>query len=65
MLLAELNGLGAMIIIILLIMFGVPLILLIIGISLRDKNPETSKKLIIASVVYVLIGLGICGSMMI
>ena len=57
------NYLGA-IILVLFIMFGVPIILTIIGISLRNKNKKTSKTLLIIAVVYVLISLGVCGSLM-
>jgi len=44
--------------------FGVPLILIITGIALRNKNKSASKKLLIAAVVYVLIGLGVCGALL-
>ncbi len=47
------------------IMFLPPLILLIIGLVIRVKNRKTSKILIILSVVYLLISLGVCGSMMV
>jgi hypothetical protein len=46
------------------IMLGVPLILTIIGISCRNKHPKTSKVLFIIAGVYLLISLGVCGSMM-
>lgn len=57
------DGIILMIILILLILLGVPIILSIIGLILRKKKPKTAKVLFIISVVYVLIGLGICGSM--
>ncbi|AUP79501.1 hypothetical protein [Flavivirga eckloniae] len=47
------------------IMFLPPLILLIIGLAIRAKNRKTSKILMILAAVYLLISLGICGSMMI
>ncbi|MEO6346602.1 MAG: hypothetical protein ABIO60_01710 [Aquaticitalea sp.] len=46
------------------IMFGLPLILAIIGLRNRKKNPKASKVLFIVAGVYLLISLGICGSMM-
>jgi hypothetical protein len=49
----------------LLIAFGLPIILAIIGIAIRNKNKKASKILLISAVVYTLIGLGICGSLMI
>lgn len=47
------------------IMFGPPLILGLIGRSYRRSNPKTAKIFYIIAVVYLVIGLGICGSMMI
>jgi len=57
------DGIVLMIILFLLILLGVPIILSIIGLILRKKKPKTAKVLFIISVVYVLIGLSICGSM--
>lgn len=45
--------------------FGVPIILLIIAASLKNKNERASKILLIITAVYTLIGLGVCGSSMI
>jgi hypothetical protein len=47
------------------IMFAIPVILFIIGLALRNKNKKASKTLLIIAAIYVLIGLGICGSMMV
>ncbi|WP_303316669.1 hypothetical protein Q4Q34_07640 [Flavivirga abyssicola] len=58
------NYLG-LFLLVLAIMFLPPLILLIIGLAIRSKNRKTSKILMILAVVYLLISLGICGSMMI
>ncbi len=58
------NYLGVFLLV-LAIMFLPPLILLIIGLVIRVKNRKTSKILIILSVVYLLISLGVCGSMMV
>ena len=43
--------------------FGVPIILLIIGLVLWKKNKKRSKVFLISAVVYALIGLGMCGIM--
>ena len=64
-LLIEVNDLGLYILLMLFLFFGVPLILFIIGIALINKNKTASKKFFIAGVVYILIGLGICGCLMI
>lgn len=45
------------------ITFGIPIILFILGAT--RKNKDTAKKFYIAGLVYLLIGLGICGTMMI
>ncbi len=58
------NYLGFLLLV-LAIMFLPPLILLIIGLTIRAKDRKTSKVLFILAVVYLLISLGICGSMMI
>jgi hypothetical protein len=58
------DGFVLMIILILLILLGVPIILSIIGLVLRKKKPKTAKVLFIIAAVYVLIGLGICGTIM-
>ncbi|TGV00546.1 hypothetical protein [Flavivirga rizhaonensis] len=61
------NGDGLIWILLLLffLAFGVPIILFIIGLALRNKNKKASKALLIIATVYALIGLGICGSSMI
>jgi hypothetical protein len=56
--------LGGIILIILGIMFGPPFLLVVIGISKRNENPDTAKKLYICAAVYVLVSCGICASMM-
>jgi hypothetical protein len=37
--------------------------MIIIGTNIRDRKPETAKILYILAAVYVIIGLGICGTM--
>ncbi len=53
-----------LIILILAIMFGPAILLAIIGLAVRGNNKKASKVLFILATVYVLISLGICGSMM-
>ena len=62
----NMDGLGVMILLILLIMFGIPIILAIIGaVQWSRGKKKAAKVLFIIAVVYLLISLGICGSMMI
>ncbi|WP_370477347.1 hypothetical protein [Tamlana flava] len=63
-LLLEEGGYFLLALLLLLLAFGIPLILIFLGIALRNKNTKASKYLLISAVVYVLIGLGICGSTM-
>ena len=46
------------------VMFLVPLVLGLIGLSYRKTQPKTSKVFFIIAGVYLLISLGVCGSMM-
>lgn len=46
------------------IAFGVPILLLIIGIAVRSKNKKLSNILLIITVVYAIVGLGLCGVLM-
>ncbi len=62
-LLIEVGNLDGLIVLVLVIMFGPPIIFAIIGAKLSDK--KKSKIYYIISVAYVLIGLGVCGSMMV
>ena len=60
----EVGNLGGLVALILLIMFGPPLLFLTIGLILMaNKKKKASKIFFILSGVYLLIGLGICGSM--
>ncbi|MEQ3663764.1 MULTISPECIES: hypothetical protein [unclassified Olleya] len=46
------------------IMFGPAILLAIIGLALLKKNKKAAKVLFILAAVYVIVSLGICGSMM-
>ncbi len=62
----NMDDLGLFILLILFFGFGVPIILAIIGaVFYANKKRKTSKVLFIISVIYLLISLGICGSLMI
>ena len=46
-----------------LIMIGPPVLLTIIGFAVKKKNPYLAKGFFILAALYLLIGLGICGSL--
>lgn len=54
------DELGVIILAFLFIMFGPPIILTIIGFSIKSNKPKAAKILFILASVYLLIGLGIC-----
>lgn len=49
---------------ILAIMFGPAILLTFIGVMIRKKNKKAAKIFFILAVVYMLISLGICGSLL-
>ena len=57
-------NLNGIVIVILAIMLIPAILLALIGFLLRRSNKKASKVLYILAVVYVIISLGICGSMM-
>jgi hypothetical protein len=58
----EVGNLDAIVVFIVLIMFGPPLLLTIIGFLVRKNYPTAAKVLFILATVYLIAGLGICGS---
>ena len=60
----EVGNLNGLVFFLVLIMIGPPVLFSIIGLAVRKINPKASKVLFILAVVYLLVGLGICGSMM-
>lgn len=46
-------------------MIGPPIVLTLIGFGVKKNNPRAAKVLFILAAVYLLVGLGICGSLMI
>ncbi len=61
----EIGNLNGLIALIIGVMFGPPLLLSVIGVFLYKNNPKASKVLFILAAIYLLIGLGMCGSMFI
>lgn len=62
----NMDGLGVLIFLILFVGFGIPIILAIIGLLLwLTEKKKSAKILFIIATVYLLISLGICGSMLI
>ena len=58
-------NLDGLIYIILAILFGPAILLTIVGFMLRKNNKKTAKVFFILAAVYVIVSLGVCGSMMI
>jgi len=59
------NNYVGLILLLLFLAFVVPIILLIIGIAIRTKRKKASNIIFILLAVYAIVGLGVCGSMMI
>ena len=57
-------NLDGLIYLIVAIMFGPAILLSIIGFAVLKKNKKAAKVLFILAATYVIISLGICGSMM-
>lgn len=64
MILMEIQGLGLMVLTFYLVAHSPAIILLIIGLVIRKRNPKRSRIMLIIAGVYFLIGAGICGSML-
>lgn len=61
----EIGNLNSIFILIIVIMFGPPIVLALIGFGVKKNNPNAAKVLFILAAIYLLVGLGICGSLMI
>ncbi len=57
-------NLDGLIYLIIAIMFGPAILLTIVGFAILKRNKKAAKVLFILAAVYVIISLGICGSMM-
>jgi hypothetical protein len=62
--LLEVGNLDGLVALIVAIMFGPAILLAIIGFAVLKKNKKAAKTLFILATVYVIVSLGICGSMM-
>ncbi|MFV8331628.1 hypothetical protein ACNQGB_09650 [Flavobacterium sp. XS1P32] len=60
----EVGNLGGLVAILIMIMVVPPVILTIIGFAVRSNNPKTAKVLFILAVLYLIVGLGICGGLL-
>nr|WP_309757919.1 hypothetical protein [Flavobacterium sp.] len=60
----EVGNLGGLVAILIMIMVVPPIILTIIGFAVRSNNPKTAKVLFILAVLYLIVGLGICGGLL-
>lgn len=58
------SGYEIIIFLVIAIMFGPPLVLFIIGYLTRNRNQKTSRVMYILGVVYLIVGLGYCASLM-
>lgn len=65
MLFLEGGDYSAIIYFIALIMVGPPILLALIGLAVKNLNKKASKVFYILAVVYLIIGLGMCGSLLI
>ncbi len=64
MILLEFSGQGLEILVFIIAMLWlVPIVMLIIGIAQLKKHPKRSKTLMIIAGIWLIIGLGFCGSM--
>ncbi|TMM59027.1 hypothetical protein FEE95_06225 [Maribacter algarum] len=59
----EVGNLDGIVVLIVLVMFGPALLFLIIGLVIRKKNSKAAKVFYIIAGVYLLVSLGICGSL--
>ncbi|WP_159780715.1 hypothetical protein [Flavobacterium sp. 9AF] len=60
----EVGNLGGLVFFFILIMVGPPILLSLFGLIVRKNNPKAAKVLFILAGLYLLVGLGICGSLM-
>lgn len=63
-LLLEVGNLDGLVLMIVAIMFGPAILLAIIGLAVFKKNKKAAKVLFILATIYVIVSLGICGTLM-
>lgn len=61
--LLEVGNLLPLVIVVYLVLHLPAIIMLVIGLRLKERKPKTSKTLLIAAGIYFLVGAGICGGM--
>lgn len=59
----EVGNLDGLVYFFALIMFGPAIVLLIIGLVIRKKNPKAAKVFYILAGVYLLVSFGVCGAL--
>jgi hypothetical protein len=57
-------GIGLIIVALASLMFGPPIIFLAIGVAKRNTNKQTAKLFYILAAVYILVGGGICATLL-
>ncbi len=60
----NMSGLGTAILLILLLALSPAIVATIIGFVIKNKRPKAAKYLFILSGIYLIIGLGICGTLL-
>ena len=58
------NGIGAIIALILFVMFGPPLVLVILGLSRQKTNTQAAKVFYILAAVWLIVGGGTCATIL-
>lgn len=61
--LLEVGNLLPLVIVVYLVLHLPAIIMLVIGLRLKERKPKTSKTLLILAGVYFMVGAGICGGM--
>ena len=59
----EIGNLGGLVAIMILIMVGPPIFIAFIGLVIKKNDPKAAKIFFILAALYLLVGLGICGSL--
>ena len=60
----EVGNLNGLVFFLVSIMIGPPIVLTLIGFGVKKNSPKAAKILFILATLYLLIGLGICGSLL-
>lgn len=60
----EVGNLDGLVAILVLIMLGPPILFTLIGFAVKKNSPNAGKVFFILAGLYLIIGLGICGSLM-